>query len=498
MPPISSFDADPDLSSLPALTARGTAISLLSQVVRFVIVTGTTAVVARILTPGDYGLIGMVAVIIGLAELFKEMGLSMSTIQSEVITQHQVSNLFWLNLSLGVILCAVVACLAPAVAWLYGDERLRLITLVLSSSFLISGLGVQHSALLKRKMRFGAVATAEIIGLLAGCSVAIFVAIKTHSYWALVAQQLVITLGMVLSFWVLNRWRPSLPRLRSGTRPLLRFGGYLTGSNFIVYLCRNLDNLLIGVVWGAQSLGLYSKSYQLLLMPVHQINGPLTSVFLPALSRVQHDAELFRSWYRKGLGMLAMVSTPFCFFLFFFAEEIILLVLGDQWVGAIPIFRALAPAAFVAATNIAGGWVIISLGQTDRLFRMSLITGSITVIAFFIGLPWGPIGVAIAVSVVGVLLRVPVLKYSYKYSPLTLRDYFGPIGRPSVYGLISGLGAFTAMYFLQPYVTFLLLELLLGAAIFGVLYAAGYAATPGSRKDALQFWNALQLLKKKA
>ena len=207
----------------------------------------------------------MVVVVTGFVSMFKDLGLSNATIQKEEINAEQISTLFWVNVALSVTILLLTASLAPAVAWFYGDSRLTLITLVYAVGFLFGGLTVQHEALLRRQMRFTALAVTDIVSLIAGIVTALVLGWYGARYWALVANQLVVGFTNTVAVWALCRWRPGLPVRNSGVRSMLVFGRNLTGFSIINYFARNLDNMLIGKFWGSQQLGLYAKAYQLLL-----------------------------------------------------------------------------------------------------------------------------------------------------------------------------------------------------------------------------------------
>ena len=286
-------------SDLGARTIRGSAVTIVTQGLKFLIGMVGTVILARLLTPQDYGLIGMVAVIIGFVSIFKDLGLSSATIQRAEINSVQISTLFWVNIALSLAVMLVCFGIAPLISVFYHEPRLRLITAAYGFGFMLSGLTVQHEALLRRQMRFTALAVTEVTALCASVATAVGLALYGAGYWALVASQLSLGLVYLIGIWSLCRWRPGLPGRNSGVRSMLAFGRNLTGFAVINYFARNLDNLLIGKVWGSQQLGLYAKAYQLLLLPIDQINSPIGAVALPALSRLSDSPEKYRQAYLR-------------------------------------------------------------------------------------------------------------------------------------------------------------------------------------------------------
>ncbi len=489
------FNTEYLMADLKGRSVRGGAVTIAAQGVMFFIHMGSTMVLARLLTPQDFGLIAMVTAVTGFVVMFKDMGLSMATVQKAEINHGQISTLFWINvvLSLGIML--VTAALAPAIAWFYGEPRLTWITLALAGAFVFGGLTVQHQALLRRSMRFGTLALIRIIGMLVGIVAAIIAAWYGAGYWALVIMQLSGAIAGAIAVWVVCGWRPGLPVRRSGVREMLAFGGNLTGFNIINYFARNLDNILIGWRWGSGPLGLYSKAYDLLTLPLRQVSGPLSVVAVPALSRLQEEPRRFRSYYRKGLTLTTMISMPIVVFSFVVADKAILIVLGEQWTGAIQIFRVLGIAAFVGTTAGPGlGWVYVALGNVRRQFLVSIVATGSLVIGFVIGQRWGPIGIAAAFSIHALVWRIPGAIICFWRTFLKLNDYLGAIWRPVVASIMAGVCLFLIdSYFLTN--MNLLVRFLSNFIEYSACYFLCWMLLPGGKRivfDALRLVNELR------
>lgn len=432
------FSTDHLLSDLKGRSVRGGAVTLSAQAIKFLMQMSSTAVLARLLTPGDFGLVAMVSAFTGFIALFKDLGLSMATVQRAEITHAQVSTLFWINVAASVVLMVIAAALAPAVAWFYGEPRLTGIMLVIAGTFLFGGLTAQHSALLQRHMRFSLLAAADLLSLAAGIAVGIVMAWRGFSYWSLVGMTAATAAANTLSVWLFSPWRPGLPRRGAGTSAMLRFGGHLTGFNILNYFTRNFDNILIGATLGAGPLGIYAKAYNLLMLPIRQINGPMGAVALPALSRLQNDPEGYRRYYLRAVEIIAFAGMPIAAFAFVAADEVVLLLLGPQWTAAVPVFRWLAPAAFLGTLNIVPGWLCVSLGHTERQVHWALAAAPITVGAFVIGLRWGIEGVAAAFSLTWCLLLIVFMAYACRGTPVRFRNIGLAVWRPAAACGIAG------------------------------------------------------------
>jgi O-antigen/teichoic acid export membrane protein len=462
-------------------SVRGGVVIMSVQAAQFVLSLASTAILARLLAPGDFGLVAMSAAVGNFPALFLDLGLGSATVQRADLTRSQVSSLFWINTALGLLLSALLAGLAPLVARFYGQPQLVGVTMALALGFMLGGLSIQPNALLRRQMRFASLAGIELVSLILGIGAAVTSAALGAGYWALVYLTLVQQTASAAITWLVCGWRPSLPASSAGVRPLLSFGAGLTAFNILNYLVRNLDNIIIGRVVGTAALGLYLKSYSLLLVPVDRIRGPVSSVVVPALSRLQGDRPRFRSSFLKAVTAVAAVGMPVVVFLFVFAEDAVLLILGPQWRESVVLFRALAPAAFVETFNTVGSWACTPFGQSGRLVRWQMFATAVTVASFLIGVHWGALGVAVAFSVSTIALRLPAILYLLRDSPVHPMDLLGPLARPAFASIAAGaiiFGLRTALSLTRGGAL-----VLLGAApVFGALYFTTWLALPGGRR----------------
>ncbi|WP_158222734.1 lipopolysaccharide biosynthesis protein [Rhodopirellula sp. MGV] len=415
---------------LDVRSARGGVITIASQAILFVLSMGSMMVLARLLSPEDFGLVAMVAVMTGILGVFRDGGLSMATVQREDITHSQVSVLFWLNTAISLGLTAIGVACSPLVAWIYGDSRLVLITCVTASNFLISGLGVQHRALATRQMMFGALASIEIIGRVLGVVVAILIAYATGSYWAILATTLVGSLVSTLGCWGVIRWLPGLPRRGTGVMPMVKFGGNMMGAAALNYVSRNADTFILGLTTSPSALGIYSRAYMLLLMPSRQILSPISSVTIPSLSRLTGEPDAFKRLFIRQAKLVTSMASLAIGFAIAAAPEVVAIVLGDQWKDAVWVFWFLSPGAFVSMTNISGSWVCATHGRPDRQRKIAMVVAPIYVVSFLIGSIWGVCGVAASYSIACVAMRHPAFVYALRGMPVSPADIWGLTIRP--------------------------------------------------------------------
>jgi PST family polysaccharide transporter len=251
-------------------------------------------------------------------------------------------------------------------------------------------------------------ASIDTAALAVGVTLAIVTAWLRAGYWALVYLSLGMALTTMLAVWLACRWRPGLPCWEN-TAGLLRFGGHLTVVEILMYLGRNIDNVLIGRYYGAEPLGQYSKAYALLMLPFQQIAGPLVSISIPVLSRLRHEPARFRKALLSLQQQVGLIMIPLAAFMIATADWLVRLVLGPRWEEAGHLFAILGFAALTEGLGSAGICVLTTQGRTDRLLQWGILNTIVTVLAIIAGLPWGPLGVAIAYASTGLSIRTPLM-----------------------------------------------------------------------------------------
>jgi O-antigen/teichoic acid export membrane protein len=448
---------------------RGGLSKVCAQATVFTIRIGSVMVLARILSPGDFGIVGMVTALTGVLALLRDFGLSAATVQRVEVTHEQTSTLFWLNILLGVVLTVAVAAMAPFIAAFYREPRLFWVTIVVSTGFLFNAAGVQHSALLQRQVRFTALAAIDVISLVASSLLGIGMALLGFGYWALVAAAVSPPIATTLCLWLTAGWIPGRPRRRIGLHSLMRFGGAMTAMNVLIYIAYNSEKVLLGRYWGAAVLGIYGRAYYLISIPTDNLNTAVGDVAFSALSRLQHDPEGFRSYFLKGYSLVLTLTIPMSAGIALFAPDLISVLLGPKWQQAVPILRLLAPTILVLALVNPVGWLVFSLGRVDRTLKASFIFAPLVIAGYAVGLPYGPKGVALGYSSVMVLSAVPLIAWCVHGTVVTLRDIFSTAGRP----LISAIVAAPVAYCVQRccHSSPQLMRLLLESAVLGGVYA---------------------------
>jgi O-antigen/teichoic acid export membrane protein len=411
------------LIGLKGRTVSSGIITAVAQAVQFVLNLGSIMVLARLLTPNDFGLVAMVGTVMGFLRIFNEAGLSTATVQREGITHAQVSNLFWTNVVLGGLISLILALASPAIARFYHEPRLVGITLALCITFLLTGSTVQHLALLKRQMRFKMIAVIQLASMAAGVMVGIAMAWLEYGYWSLVGMQLSTPAVAFVLTWSASRWRPQSPTRSSGTRSLLGFGANLTASSFMWSLAKGSDGLLIGRYYGSAALGLYSRAQSLLLRPIEQFTLPLEAVFLPTLSRLQSQPARYRRIVLQVFETIAVAGFMFSGLLLALAHPLTLVVLGSKWQEAAAIFAGFTLVALYAPVASVSSWLLASQGRGKDFLMLSTIASLVTVASFVVGLPFGPAAVAVSYSAACLLILLPLAYHlAGRHGPVTTKD----------------------------------------------------------------------------
>jgi len=434
------FVTEHPLTDLRSRTVSNGLLVMMAQAAEFALTLGATMVLVRLLEPGDFGLVAMVTALTGILRIIPDAGLSTATIQREDITHAQVSNLFWTNVALSGFASIAIAACAPGIAWFYGEPRLVGITLALSVTFLLSGLAVQHLALLNRQMRFKTISLIRVGGVASGVLVGIGMAWLKCGYWSLVGSQLSMPLASFLLTWRASRWRPQGPIRRSNTWPLLGFGANVTASGFIYSLARAADRLLIGKWYGSVSLGLYSRASALFIGPVELLMFPISAVFVPVLSRLQAQPERYRRAFLQVHDAIALTGFISSGLFLPLARPLTLVVLGPQWEQAAVIVAGFTIAFIFIPLCSASSWLLTSQGRGTDSLRGSSICSIITVASFVVGLPFGPAGVAILYSASGVLILLPYGYYlAGRQGPVRTVDlWVGLLPHIPLLGVVSG------------------------------------------------------------
>lgn len=459
----------PTTKRLGRTAARGAAVTLGGQGVRMLVQVASVVVLAQLLTPTDYGLVAMVMAIAGVADIFRDFGLSAAAVQAKTLSRQQRDNLFWLNSALGAALCLLVLAGSGGIAAFYDQPRVAAIAQALSLTFLLNGLSTQYRADLNRRLRFGALAVVDIAAQVAGLTVGVLLAVGDAGVWALVWMQLTQAAAALLLLGAIARWLPGLPRRGTEMGGLLRFGWHMVGMQVVGYVNNNVDSIVIGQRFGPSPLGLYNRGFQLLMQPLTQLRGPTTTVALPVLSRLEADVPTYARFLLRGqvgLGYtlvagLAVVGAA--------ADPIVRLFLGEAWTGVTPILRILALAGAVSTLSYVAYWVFLSRNLTRRLLHFTLVTFVLKVAFVLVGSIWGVVGVAAGYAAAPFLSAPLSVWWLGRLTPIPVGELLRGYTRILLLALAAAGAGWAAVHFAAlPSVPGILLAVAVVAAVYGL------------------------------
>lgn len=470
-----------DGQGLGASAARGAVTTMAGQGLRIALQLVSIFLLARLLSPSDYGLIAMVTAVIGIGEVFRDFGLSSAAVQAKTLSRQQRDNLFWINTGIGVLLTGIVYFASGAVASIYGDSRVGPLTQLLALTFLLNGLSTQYRADLNRNLAFGKLALVDIIAMFVGVAVGVGMALLDFGYWALAGMQLAQGFMSLALSAIYARWLPGGIHRGAEMRPFMKFGVGLVGAQLLGYAAKNVHSVIIGASLGAAPLGFYNRAFQLLTFPLSQLQAPSSRVALPVLSRLHAEKDRYDAFLLRGqtimihiIGLVLAFSTAQAIPLFYIA-------LGAQWLPAAPLFQILSVAGFATMVNYACYWVFLSKGLTGSHFWFNLYTRPLLIAIILVGSIWGLYGIAIAYSAGSLLMWPLTLLWLRRVSDAPTKLMFGNGVRALVgYGIATAL-SFAATVYLPDDAYFL--RCLVGLVAMLAALALVALAWPRFRED---------------
>lgn len=360
-----------------------TALAKYSGVIVSLVVAG---VLARLLTPDDFGVVAIATVIIAFFNLLTDMGISPAIVQHKSLTKRELSNIFSFTIWTGIVISLLFFAASWAIADYYESEILRTLCQLLSVNLFFASATIVPGAMFYRNKEFRFIAlrsfTIQVIGGIA----AVTAAFCGAGLYALIINPI---LSSILIFVVSYARYPQRLRLSWGLtaiRRIFSYSAYQFLFNVINYFSRNLDKLLIGKYMNMSALGYYEKSYRLMMLPLQNITQVITPVMHPVLSDFQNDRERLAVSYERILRFLAFIGLPMAVFLFFTAEELTLLIFGDQWMPSVPVFRILALSVGVQIILSSSGSIFQASGDTRSLFVCGVFSSTLNVAGMLLGI----------------------------------------------------------------------------------------------------------------
>jgi PST family polysaccharide transporter len=422
------------------IATNGAMISIVGQFVRIATQAGSIVVLARILTPVDFGLLAMTYPIVLFATALQEAGLGMAVLQRKTIGDSELSTVFWISAAFGLGLAILLVLVSGPVADFYGDPRIESLLMASSALVVLGSLSSVPFAVLNRELRFVRMSIIDIVSLLAGFAVSVTAAIITQSYWALWLLSFTSALISFVMVWALCSWRPKKTLSFKGVKDLVAFGSNLTVFNLFNHVVRHIDNVLIGKIWGAEQLGFYDRAYKLMLLPVFLVNVPLKRVIVPLLVQARDEPDQYRKLYLGALQASLLLTVPPVVVVAAEPGKIIELLLGHGWAQSAPIFQWLSIVCILQLATTTLGWIFLTRNRARDMMIAGVISCILTCVFFVAGVKWGAQGVAIGYMAAEVLRTPFFVWWALKGSPISMRQIIGCLA-PFVVSIAIGFVA---------------------------------------------------------
>ena len=448
---------------------RSGVVSIVARAVNTLIQVGSVLLLARLLSPEDYGLVSMVAAITGFAPVLVDLGTRDAVAQRSRITEGEVSALFWITMGLGCGFALLIAACSPLIARFYNEPRLTMIALVSALTFVMSALTCQHYALLRRAMKFHELGMIEIASNLISAGCAITMAFYGFQYWALVLRPITTNFLVAVGVWLRCRWLPVKPTMTPGVKEMLKLGLNITGFTMTDFTGRSGDKVAIGYRSGAMALGYYQNALFVYENLLDGLVAPLHGVAVTSLSKVRDDLKEVRRLWGKALSTLAFYSMPAFGILAVTSQDLIGLLLGAKWSHAGILLSTLALRGIPHTVERTLGWLHVAAGRTDRWMKWGVFAVCAQLLALFCGLPFGPTGVVLAYVICMFILFIPAIAYAGKPLGIGAKDVIQVVWRPLAGSLLAAVMGFTLRYALADNVSGLVRAVVL-ALSYGAVY----------------------------
>jgi O-antigen/teichoic acid export membrane protein len=399
---------------------------------RRILALAANIVLARLLSPTDFGLVAMAAVILGFIETFKDLGTGFAVIREKQPSDEFLSSIFWLNVAFGLCVTLAAVALSPLVGAFFHEPMVATILTAMALSFLLSALTIVHTSLLTRAMAFETLAKIELASAVLSYTVGIGAALLGCGVWSLVYQVLVNSFLALLFTWIASRWRPRMQFSWSRIKSVLSYSLNLTGYNIFYYFALNADNLLIGRYLGAQDLGYYDLAYRLMSFPLQAISSVFARVMTPYYAQAQDDLARFRTAFLQVATAIAFITFPLMVGLLAVREHFVLAVFGPDWRSVATLLALFAPLGAIRSVLTTTGSIYTAMGRADLQLRWGIVSNVLVIAALALGVRWGSVGVAAAFTASSIVLLYPNLAIPFKLIDLKIGALLAQLGPTSL------------------------------------------------------------------
>lgn len=410
---------------------------LLTQALRLTVRIATAAALARLISPREYGVFGMAALLHGLAYVVQDFGLASVTLRKATLGEPERTALFWLNASVGTLVAVAVAAASPLAAAFFREPLIRALLPTLAVTFVLNGLHAQLRAQLGREQRFAALNRIEIVAFVVSSAAAVTAAWLGAGCWALATLPLTAEVIIAIGIWHTQRWRPGRWPAGFSAGHTLRFGASLSGHEILRFGQRNVDQLFVGRWFGSGALGLYGRSAQLITLPIQYLIDPLATWAIATLSQAHATAVMTRTFWRRVLNGLAHLTLPLAVVFFCVPHDVLRIAFGPEWREGGDILRGLSIVLVAQPMLAAEIWLLIALGRRRRLLTWSVLTFVVVAAACWVGRGAGPATLASGVGATLVLVASAGALPGLRGLAADATDLFAAMARPLAVAVLA-------------------------------------------------------------
>jgi PST family polysaccharide transporter len=416
---------------------KGPRYLLLSRVAVLGLTMLSTITVARLVSPGQYGLAVMALVVLAFAQTFRDIGVTQAVLRKGYVSPSEMNLIFWVTVASTSVISVAILAAAPTLASFFDEPSVASLMWVAVAGFFISGATLQHRALLERELRFAVVASSDVAAALASLATAVTLALLWRNAWAIVISSVVqaVTAGIIVV--VMSGWRPSRPRKDPNLWDLLKFGANSTVYSTSVLASNQAASVIIGHGMGSAALGQYNRAQMLYAMPASNIVQPFARATMPLLLRLRSTPDQYRLAYAALVRRLCVFLMPMGVTLAFAAVPFAAVLLGPRWHSAGLALTALAPSLAFMGLSFAVNDVLVTQNRAHALRNLGLIEAVVRIGAVYIGAQFGLVQTAIAFTVATFLVTLARIFVAGSIPPVSVGDQF----RAALPGVVTGAGA---------------------------------------------------------
>ena len=436
---MSKIISELDSANIKKKAVKGAGVNVFTNALDFIFHTVGFIILARLLSPKDFGLVAMVTAFSLLPMNFGLNGFAAFIIQKQSLSKEEINSIFWVHVFVALFLSICFVLFGFFLVKFYSEKALCRISTAMALTIILVALYTTHSALIRREMKYGPIAVGDLSASMLSMVCAICAAVLGMSYWAIVIRQLVRPALQVVVSWFLCPWRPGKPRNLASAIPCIKYGLKVYGNFTIDFFSKNIDKVLLGRIYGSSVLGNYDRAGNLSAIPAGQILMPLSSVALATLSRLREDTQRFIQYYTKAVALITFIGTLAATLLMLSAQDLIPLLLGPKWSETCFLVMAFSPGITALLVEGSISWLHLSLGTPGRWFRWNIFATTITIIIFAVAAPYGALVMATAFSIAKFLIILPGIWYAGRPVQLKIRHLLSALWPYFASGLITSI-----------------------------------------------------------